>query len=56
MGELKEKIAGNVNEAVGELKQKSDDPDTRKEGAKQEAKGKAQQFKGEVEGKLGDDI
>ncbi|RJY08363.1 CsbD family protein [Aurantiacibacter aquimixticola] len=56
MGELTDKIKGNVNEAVGEMKQKSDDPETRAKGDKQEAKGKAQQFKGEVEGKLGNDI
>lgn len=56
MGELTEKIKGNANEAVGELKQKSNDPETRAEGRKQEVKGEAQQFKGEVEGKLGNDI
>ena len=56
MGELKDKIKGNVNEAVGKLKKKSGHPDTRQEGRKQEAKGKAQQFKGAVKGKLGDDI
>lgn len=56
MGELKEKIKGNVNEAVGEIKQESNDPETRQEGREQEAKGKAQQLKGEVEGALGDDI
>ena len=56
MGELKEKIKGNTNEAIGEMKQQSNDPETRAEGRGQEAKGKAQQFKGEVEGALGDDI
>jgi len=56
MGELKSKIEGNVNEAVGEMKQKSNDPETRAEGRGQEVKGKAQQTKGEVEGALGDDI
>ena len=34
----------------------SGDPDTRAEGRQQERKGEAQQFKGEVEGKLGNDI
>ena len=56
MGELVDKIKGNVNEAAGKLKQKSDDPNVRDEGAAQELKGKAQQFAGKVKGALGDDI
>ncbi len=56
MGELVDKIKGNLNEAVGKIKQKSDDPAVRDEGAKQEGKGKAQQFVGKVKGALGDDI
>lgn len=56
MGELTEKVKGNVNEAVGKAKQQSNDPETRAKGDKQETKGKAQQLKGEVEGALGDDI
>ncbi|TKD50973.1 CsbD family protein [Sphingomonas baiyangensis] len=56
MGELVDKIKGNVNEAIGELKQKSDNPETRAEGQAQEAKGKAQQTAGKVKGALGDDI
>ncbi|HEX7695412.1 MAG TPA: CsbD family protein [Sphingomonas sp.] len=67
MGELTDKIKGNVNEAVGKAKQAmagdASDPDrTRKddeleaEGAGQELKGKAQQFVGKVKGALGDDI
>ena len=56
MGELSEKIKGNTNEAIGNLKQQSCDPETRAEGREQEAKGEAQQFKGEVEGALGNDI
>ncbi|OCC25462.1 general stress protein CsbD [Croceicoccus estronivorus] len=56
MGELTEKVKGNINEAIGKGKQKSDDADTKAEGVKQELKGKAQQLKGEVQGKLGDDI
>ena len=67
MGELTDKIKGNVNEAVGKVKQAmagdADDPNrTRKddqleaEGAGQELKGKAQQFAGKVKGALGDDI
>ncbi|WP_265530332.1 CsbD family protein [Sphingomicrobium marinum] len=56
MGELKEKIKGNTNEAIGEMKQKSNDPEMRQEGREQETKGKAQQLKGEVEGALGNDV
>ena len=56
VGELKDKAKGNVNEALGKAKQKSGNPNTRQEGRAQEIKGKGQQFKGEVKGKLGDDI
>ena len=56
MGELTDKAKGLANEAIGNLKQKSSDPETREEGRRQERKGEAQQFKGEVEGALGDDI
>ncbi|CUS46745.1 CsbD family protein [Sphingomonas sp. QA11] len=56
MGELVDKIKGNVNEAIGKVKQKSDNPATRDEGAVQELKGKGQQLAGKVKGALGDDI
>ncbi len=56
MGELVDKVKGNVNEAIGKAKQKSDNPDTRDEGAGQELKGKGQQLKGAIKGALGDDI
>lgn len=56
MGELVDKVKGNVNEAVGKAKQHSDDPKTRAKGKSQETKGKAQQLKGKVKGALGDDI
>ncbi|TPG39150.1 CsbD family protein [Sphingomonas koreensis] len=56
MGELTDKIKGNVNEAIGKMKQQSDNPDTQAEGAAQEGKGKAQQTVGKVKGALGDDI
>jgi uncharacterized protein YjbJ (UPF0337 family) len=52
MGELTDKIKGNVNEAVGRAKQNSDNPNTRDEGAGQELKGKAQQVKGAVKGAI----
>lgn len=56
MGELTDKIKGNVNEAVGKAKQQSNNPDTRAEGTGQATKGKGQQFAGKVKGALGDDI
>ena len=52
MGELTDKIKGNVNEAVGRAKQQSDDPETRDEGAGQEIKGKAEQLKGDIKGAI----
>lgn len=56
MGELTDKIKGNVNEAIGKLKQHSDDAETRDEGAAQEVDGKGEQVKGKIKGMLGDDI
>lgn len=56
MGELVDKIKGNANEAVGKIKQKSSNPETREEGRAQELKGKGQQLAGKVKGALGDDI
>lgn len=67
MGELTDKIKGNINEAMGKAKQAiagdADDPNrTRKddkmaaEGAGQELKGKGQQLVGKIKGALGDDI
>lgn len=56
MGELVDKVKGNVNEAAGKLKQQSSNPDTRADGAAQETKGKGQQFAGKVKGALGNDI
>ena len=57
MGELVDKIKGNVNEAVGKVKQNSDNPDTQAEGAAQEAEGQGRSRpSGKVKGALGDDI
>lgn len=56
MGKLTENIKGTYNEVVGGMKQKSDDPATKVEGAVQETKGKAQKAKGKVDGAMGDDI
>ena len=52
MGEITDKIKGNVNEALGKAKQNSDDADTRSEGAGQELKGKAEQLKGDIKGAI----
>ena len=56
MGELKDKVKGTVNEAIGDAKQQSDDPETRKEGEGQELKGQFQQVKGAVKGALGNKV
>jgi uncharacterized protein YjbJ (UPF0337 family) len=56
MGELTDKIKGNIDEVAGKVKQHSDDPETRDEGKAQEVKGKGEQFVGKVKGALGDDI
>lgn len=56
MGELKDKTKGMANEAAGNLKQQSADPDTRAEGEAQEGKGAMQNLKGEVEGSLGNKV
>jgi uncharacterized protein YjbJ (UPF0337 family) len=60
MGELVDKIKGNANEAAGKVKQAigrdNNDEQLVKEGARQEGRGKGQQFAGKVKGALGDDI
>ncbi|MES2987181.1 MAG: CsbD family protein [Pseudomonadota bacterium] len=67
MGELTDKIKGNVNEMVGKAKQAMagdpNDPNRTHaddkldaEGKTQELKGKGEQFVGKVKGALGDDI
>lgn len=56
MGELKDKAKGIGNEAAGNAKQLSDDPETRAEGRPQERKGEVQNLKGEVKGAFGDKI
>lgn len=52
MGEMTDKIKGNVNEAIGKAKQNSGDPATCEEGAGQELKGKFQEVKGAVKGAI----
>ncbi|MGN6497280.1 MAG: CsbD family protein [Tsuneonella sp.] len=56
MGELKDKAKGVANEVAGNVKQQSNDPDTRAEGHAQETKGEAQNLKGKVEGALGNKV
>jgi len=50
MGEIADKLKGNANQAMGRMKQQSEDPDVRDEGAGQELKGAGQEFKGKVKG------
>lgn len=56
MGELTDKAKGLANEAIGNVKQMSSNPDTKAEGAAQERKGEVQQVKGSVKGALGDRV
>jgi len=56
MGELKDKAKGIANEAAGNVKQQSNDPETRAEGRAQERKGEAQNLKGKIKGALGDKV
>ena len=50
MGEFTDKLKGNVNQAVGDMKKGSADPDVRDEGRAQETKGDVQELKGKVKG------
>jgi uncharacterized protein YjbJ (UPF0337 family) len=54
MGEIKDRIKGNANQAIGDMKQQSADPDTRDEGSAQKLKGAGQEFKGKVKGVIND--
>ena len=56
MGEFIEKVKGETNEAIGNLKQKSSNPDTVAAGKAQETKGGLQEKKGAVKGAFGDKI
>lgn len=56
MGELIDKAKGLANEAIGNIKQASNDPKTKAEGVVQERKGEAQQLKGSIKGALGDKV
>ena len=54
MGELTDKIKGGINNAIGNAKQKSDNPDTRAQGKRQELKGDVQNTKGKIKGAIND--
>lgn len=54
MGEFTDKLKGNVNQAVGGMKQQSPDADTRAEGDAQKLKGTGQDLKGKVKGVIND--
>jgi len=60
MGELTDKIKGNIEETIGKAKQviggHQGDSELHDEGVAQQAQGKGEQFKGKVKGALGDDI
>ncbi|MGE0179087.1 MAG: CsbD family protein [Sphingomonas sp.] len=56
MGEITDKIKGTTNEAIGKVKQQSDDPATKAEGEAQETKGEFQNVKGDVKGALGNKV
>ncbi|MGQ0660867.1 CsbD family protein [Sphingosinicella sp.] len=56
MGELTDKVKGTANEAIGKVKQQSEDPATKAEGEAQETKGDFQKAKGEVKGLFGDKL
>jgi uncharacterized protein YjbJ (UPF0337 family) len=46
--ELKDKAKGNANEAAGEIKQQSGNPETRAEGEAQERRGEGQNLPSKV--------
>lgn len=52
MGEFTDKVKGNVNQAMGDAKQDSDNPRVRDEGREQEAKGEGQEMKGKLKGAI----
>ena len=54
MGEIKDRLKGNANQAIGDIKQQSDNPDVRDEGAAQKLKGVGQDVKGKIKGVIND--
>ena len=56
MGEFIDKVKGETNEAIGNLKQESTNPDTVAAGKAQENKGELQEKSGDVKGALGNDL
>jgi uncharacterized protein YjbJ (UPF0337 family) len=56
MGEFTDRVKGAAKEAIGEMKQRSSNPETRAEGRAQEVAGKLDKAKGKIIGALGNDI
>ena len=60
MGEMKEDIKGNTNEAVGKAKEMAgdsmNDSSLESEGRMQQDKGELQERQGDVEGAVGNDV
>lgn len=60
MGELTDKIKGNIDEAIGKVKEvlgdHNHDDSLKAEGEGQQITGKGEQAKGKIKGALGDDI
>lgn len=56
MGEFTDRAKGAAKEAIGEIKQRSSNPETRAEGRAQEVAGKLDKAKGKIKGALGNDI
>ena len=60
MGEMKEDIKGNTNEAVGKAKEMAgdsmNDSSLENEGRMQQDKGQLQEEKGDLEGAVGNDV
>jgi uncharacterized protein YjbJ (UPF0337 family) len=54
MGEIKDRLKGKANQAIGDMKQQSADPDVRDEGDAQKLKGTGQELKGKVKGIIND--
>lgn len=56
MGEFIDKVKGETNEAIGNLKQESSNPDTVADGKAQENKGELQEKEGDIKGAVGNDL
>ena len=56
MGEFTDKVKGETNQAICNVKQESGNPETREQGTLQEEKRELQDEKGEIEGAVGNDL